>query len=239
MKTEYATYEVTDFKEYLDIILGLSPNEFILYRGQPIDKPLLPKIARYKINDPESTEREMLGEFRRRSLHLIDSPPKNDWDWLALAQHHGMATRLLDWSENPLIALWFSLSNVSEHAVPDHTVVWGFQVPHQDITNSDDQLNPFQAGTTKIFKPNHIIKRISAQFAWFTIHTHNKENKFTPFEETLQYASRLFKIKIAKRCFPECKQRLHSFGINSAMMYADIDGLARHIEWIYLGKDER
>ena len=238
MKTEYAIHEARTFKEYLDVILGLNPDQFILYRGQPIDKPLLPKIARYKVNDPETTEREMLGEFRRRSLHLIDNTPGNDWDWLALAQHHGMATRLLDWSENPLIALWFSMTAASENTTPDYSVVWGFQAPNKDITNSDDQRNPFQSSDTKIFKPNHIIKRISAQFAWFTIHTHDAKNKFIPFEEMPAYTGCLFKIKIARECFPECKRWLHSFGINSAMMYADIEGLARHIEWMFLGNDQ-
>ena len=45
---------------------------------------------------------------------------------------------------------------------------------------------------------------------------------------------RLFKIKIESKCFGECKRRLHNFGINSASMYPDIDGLAKHVEWIFL-----
>jgi hypothetical protein len=230
MKPEYTTYEIRTFKEYQDIILDIAPEQFILYRGQPIDKPLLPKIARYKVENPESIEQEMLNEFRRRSLHLMDSHPGNTWDWLALAQHHGMATR-------PLIALWFSMSSFSEQ-VPEYTVVWGFKPPKNDITDSDKTGDPFRPGGTKIFKPNHIIKRISAQFAWFTIHCHDDKNKFIPFEETPEYGHRLFKIKVHKKCFAECKRWLHNFGINSAVMYPDVDGLAKHVEWMFLGGDQ-
>lgn len=236
MEKEYKTYTVTSFKEYQEIILNIPEEEFILFRGQPIDKPLLPKIARYNLADGESVEREMLADFQRRSLHLMEFHPGNEWDWLALAQHHGMATRLLDWSENPLIALWFSMSPGAEINA-SYSVVWGFHVPNKDIMNASEMDDPFKEGGTKVFKPNHIVKRISAQFAWFTIHKHNEQKKFIPFEKNPEYSKRLFKIKIQSSCFSECKKRLHTFGINSAMMYPDIDGLAKHVEWLFLGKD--
>jgi hypothetical protein len=236
MAKEYKEYTVKSFSEYLDIILKLPPEQFTLFRGQPIDKTLLPKIARYNVPEVDRIEREMLEDFQRRSLHLIESQPGNSWDWLALAQHHGMATRLLDWSENPLIALWFSISTASE-VWTEYSVVWGFNVPSGDIINADESGDPFAVGATKVFKPNHIVKRISAQFAWFTLHKQNEEKKFLAFEKNPEYAKRLFKIVVQKSCFAECRKRLHNFGINSAMMYPDVDGLAKHVEWLFLGKD--
>ena len=235
MAREYKEYNVKNFTEYLDIILRIPIDQFTLYRGQPIDKTLLPKIARYNVPDVARVEREMLEDFQRRSLHLIDSQPGNQWDWLALAQHHGMATRLIDWSENPLIALWFSISTASEMWT-EYSVVWGFNVPPEDIINASESIDPFNVSDTRVFKPNHIVKRISAQFAWFTVHQQNEEKKFIPFEKNNQYGKKLFKIVIQKSCFAECRNRLHNFGINSAMMYPDIDGLAKHVEWVFLGK---
>jgi hypothetical protein len=236
MEEGYKIYSVSSFREFQDIILNIPTDQFMLYRGQTLDKGLLPKIARYNLPDVEETEREMLEDFQRRSLHLIDYHPGNSWDWLALAQHHGMATRLLDWTENPLIALWFSMSPKLEDMNVDYSVVWGFNVPKEDIVISTDDKDPFKGRTTKVFKPNHITKRISSQFGWFTIHKANADLKFIPFEKNDEYSKRLFKIKVDSKCFKECKVRLHNFGINSSSMYPDIDGLAKHVEWLFLGK---
>jgi hypothetical protein len=208
----------------------------MLYRGQAFDKTLLPKIARYDLPDVEEKEREMLEDFQRRSLHLIDVHPGNSWDWLALAQHHGMATRLLDWTENPLIALWFSMSFKVDGNNIDHAVVWAFDVPKEDIVLSTADKDPFKGRTVKVFKPNHITKRISSQFGWFTIHRGDSSGKFVPFEKHHDYGKRLIKIQILSNCFKECKSRLHNFGINSASMYPDIDGLAKHVDWLFLEK---
>lgn len=236
MSEGYKIHDVASFREFQEIILNIPTDQFMLYRGQTLDKKLLPKIARYDLPDVEETEREMLEDFQRRSLHLIDYQPANSWDWLALAQHHGMATRLLDWTENPLIALWFSMSPKLEDMTTDYSVVWAFNVPKEDIVISTDDKDPFKGRTTKIFKPNHITKRISAQFGWFTIHKSNTDREFVPFEKNAEYSQRLFKIRVDSKCFKECKARLHNFGINSASMYPDIDGLAKHVEWLFLGK---
>jgi hypothetical protein len=235
MEAGYKVYNVSSFKEYQDIILSIPTEEFILYRGQPLDKPLLPKIARYNVPDVRKVECEMLEDFKSRSLHLIEHYPANSWDWLALAQHHGMATRLLDWSENPLNALWFSMIEL-QNIKQDHSVVWGFNVPREDVIRSGADTDPFRVGGTKVFKPNHITKRISAQFGWFTIHEQNADNTFEPFEKNKDYSDRLFKIKIESHSFRECKKRLHHYGINSATMYPDIDGLAKYVEWLFLGQ---
>lgn len=234
MNDGYQIFTVSSFKEYQDIILDIPDDQFTLYRGQNLDKPLLPKIARYDVPNVENIEREMLEDFQRRSIHLIDHHPGNSWDWLALAQHHGMATRLLDWTENPLIALWFSMSPQTDFAISEYSVVWGFNVPMEDIINSTEDKDPFKGDGNKVFKPNHITKRISSQFGWFTIHKASAEKKFVPFEHNKHYRDRLFKIRVESKCFPECQRRLHNFGINSASMYPDIDGLAKHVEWIFL-----
>jgi hypothetical protein len=231
---KYLSYDIRSFKEYQEVILNLPDDNFQLCRGQDCNAPLLPKLARFDITNIEKVELSMVEDFKRKSLPYLNSIPNNSWDWLALAQHHGMATRLLDWTENPLVALWFSIPRIHKALNKRNgSVVWIFNVPQEDIIDSTKNLDPFKGLRTKVFRPNHISRRISVQSGWFTVHKFVDEKKFIPLEQNRQYIETLIKINVAPEAFIDCEKRLNNYGINSSTLFPDLDGLSRYLEWVH------
>lgn len=229
---------VKSFNDYINEILNYNTfsvgQVMVLYRGQKEEKDLLPKIGRGNINSVDLLDKEhkLITEFKRLSYPLLDNKSEYDnWEWLALAQHHGLPTRLLDWTANPLAALWFAFNEDKDNS--SDRIVWKFLVikPYI-ISNPADKTDPYNLRGTYVFKPKHITKRISAQDGWFTIHKFiEKEQRFIPLNRIVRYDALISKILIPEKLRDELLVQLNTLGINSFSLFPDLEGLSKHLDW--------
>lgn len=227
----YDEAEFKDVSSFLDIVYHLIPNERSLYRGQPVDRPLLPLIARNEYRgDLAATEAKFLSEFRRRAHAFHDVADKSDWQLLALAQHVGAPTRLLDWSQHPLAALWFAVAEHRDGSL-EQAVVWKLNYKDEDLVSPDELArSPFELNDTKIYQPDHINPRIAAQASYFSVHKYwEKDSKYLPLEKQGKFENRLRKLLVRKGMEKKLFVELGLLGYNYASLFPDLSGLARHL----------
>jgi hypothetical protein len=87
-----------------------SDKKHVWYRGQSKAEWLLvPSLGRGK-KPKIQTETYLIKRFRQNATLLVSNISNAEWDWLLIMQHHGVKTRLLDWTENPLVGLYFAVT---------------------------------------------------------------------------------------------------------------------------------
>ncbi|MBR8245017.1 FRG domain-containing protein [Burkholderia multivorans] len=208
-----------------------------LFRGQcNAGWALAPSIARGR-STPD-IEARMLDEFMRSALpHLEPAPNLDACDWLAIAQQHGMRTRLLDWSGSALAALWFAVRSASEAGVDG--VVWCLRHDADDIATIAERRAPLSVTRTKVFRPRHVMPRITAQDGWFTIHSYDAGAQcFAPLDEQPDFAGRLTRIVVPGERFAAIRHELARVGISVATIFPDLDGIAQWTDTRYFPDDE-
>jgi hypothetical protein len=176
-------------------------------------------------------ERLLAAEFRRASLPHLNRPFDDDWDLLATAQHHGLATRLLDWTMNPLAALWFAVRQPPTEDKPGSVSMF---VPEaNEILDRSSGVLPWNVPRTQFFRPGHLDSRIVAQDGWFSVHKYNDTSaRFSRFERVGAYKGRIQTLKIPASDFSDLRFDLDRMGVNEATMFPGLDGLSRHVNWL-------
>jgi hypothetical protein len=207
----------------------------VLYRGQDTDKPLLPKLARLaqqlSLDVPILYETHLLEMFRLMGAHHLGQNLR----LVGLARHYGLPTRLLDWTTNPLVGLWFAVSTPEHRRERDagNRVFYVFVADYAHDIEYDPDSHARQVdteGRVRVFHPPHIDKRISAQGSWFSVHPFDKKtNAYLPLSsETIR--GRLDKYEIPSSAASRIQVELLDLGVSPASLFPDLGGLAEALE---------
>jgi hypothetical protein len=152
-KAASITYTIGSISEYLKVVEQCTKEWFTnestwgpWFRGQTNSAwPLRPGMYRYSSlkRNVRTLEDEIRQEFTVRAPSLGPERPQNSWEWYFLMQHCGAPTRLLDWTESALIALYFAVKGKTGKEETD-SVVWILE---------PWKLNEFTAGIGEVIAP--------------------------------------------------------------------------------------
>lgn len=127
-----AVTEIGNWQEFHEIVAGPEYRNWA-FRGQSnADWPLYSSLSRYLKQygihrDAWAAQEERIGRIFQRKAHLyLDHVPRetDSFQWLALMQHHGAPTRLLDFTWSPFVAAFFALERATRDAA-----VWAIFIP--------------------------------------------------------------------------------------------------------------
>jgi hypothetical protein len=188
-----------------------------LFRGvTSVRYPLVPSVGRQRDDGyrySNAGEMALLDQFKREALPFLGVRPENKWEWLALAQHHGVPTRLLDWSESPAVSLFFAVWGNND----DDAGLYIIKRPSEVKELGSD---PFEATDVHFFYPGYVTPRLVSQRGVFTVH---------PRPEEVYNSTDMQQIIIGQECKADFRRKLDSSGTHHAAIYADLDGLSRRL----------
>jgi len=205
---------------------------------------------------PEENERALLREFQRAAHHHYPRTPALDQtvDWLALMQHHGAPTRMLDWTRSPYVALYFAMQSDqgTEAALWAIDLKWLKERSNEllrrqekncpDVSDSDELdrytnhilLRPDNDEIIVSASPKQLNERMLIQQGELLCNLRHGSAFSTILLGMLIHPSKVqrqvvSKIKVKKERRAEFIERLHRMNIHEASLFPGLDGFARSL----------
>ncbi|MEO7979162.1 FRG domain-containing protein [Flavobacterium sp.] len=212
-----------------------------IYRGQSKDSYKLQSgIARYAKSslEIEKLEKKIVNSFKKliedskdpkKFIQLCDyeNDYENEWRWLEQMQHYGLPTRLLDWSLDPKIALYFAI----ESNIEDVGQFWIFKSPLNWLADDHFKINPFSKdldiiSNSRFYLYNNPETKIAEhrrffQDGKFTIQDYQKS--IYPLEKQFEISNKLIKYLILPKAKKILLEYLENFNINNDSVYIKFD----------------
>ncbi len=223
MKTE----KVANLRDFLDYLAGEMDAGEWGFRGVPSsDYDLIPSIGRKDVREKYDLdlEKQIFDRFRQMAVPFLGTRPDSMITWLALARHHGLPTRLLDWTLSPLIAAFFATSETPvKKGIAKTFSIYAYQSKYfQAQPNFDDPCD-IQEPFVEVHA-DHQSERIAAQRGLFTLHKAPDQ----PFREKT-----LVTFIFPEETRNEVLNEVDFYGVNESSLFPGLDGIAAYWAWFY------
>lgn len=258
-----APYKPADWKELQELL-------FLNSRNESLDRIRSPFIYRGLSDvtyDLKTSLTRMGGDYPRLEKHLLRNFKKyaynahpqgtSDWHWLALAQHHGLPTRLMDWTYSPYAALHFATENIYRYDTDG--VIWALnyekvndylperpqsiirQVGSNSFTSEMlhnayqtlEDLDHAEGDFVIIFEAASLDQRIVNQYALFSMMS-TADGVLSEWMQ--QYPDIYFRILIPADMKWEIRDRLDQANINERVLFPGLQGLSKWLKRHYSAK---
>jgi hypothetical protein len=213
---------------------------------------------------PSDVENHLVRNFQKYSpINTLVDTYNNLWNWISLAQHHGLPTRLLDWSFSPNVALHFATDDLSKFHLDGAIWMVDFVACRNllpSVLKPDIYLKRYLTFTTQelseqlghslqktyeffnqygnyiiFFEPPSIDNRIVNQFALFSFMVDPDSDKLVWLN---QHPNVFKKLIIPAALKWEIRDKLDQANITERIIYPGLDGISNWLKRWYSEKND-